>query len=252
VNRAAYKLGKKGAVHDSRALLFADYVRHSSLPAPPFHQNWAALASTAWGMMANDSAGDCTCAAAGHAIQTWTANTGSELTIPDDAVIAAYSAVTGYVPGVPSSDNGAVELDVLNYWRKTGIGGQKIAAFMALEPGNLDHVKLAIDLFGGLYIGARLPLSAQTQRVWSLAPGGPVGNSAPGSWGGHAMWVVSYDTAGCAVVTWGGLQRITWGWFSTFVDEAYAVLPEALWANSGHLSPSGFAFDDLQQDLALL
>jgi hypothetical protein len=252
VNADPRRLGKLEARHDPRTLQLANYLTVPRLPVAPYHQNWAALASTSWGMMVNDSLGDCTCAAAGHAIQTWTANTGTELTIPDEDVVAAYSAITGYTSADPTSDRGAVELDVLNYWRKTGIGGQKIAAFMALEPGNKSHVKSAIDLFGGLYVGARLPVSAQTQRVWSIPPGGPVGPGAPGTWGGHALWVVSYDANGGAFVTWGKLQRFTWGWFATYVDEAYALLSSALWAAPGRLAPSGFAFNDLAADLKLL
>ena len=44
---------------------------------------------------------------------------------------------------MPDTDRGAVELDVLRYWRKTGIGGTKIDAFMALEPKNHLHVQAA-------------------------------------------------------------------------------------------------------------
>lgn len=246
------RLGKLAARHDPRTLQLANYLTASQLPAPPFHQNWAALASTNWGMMGNDAAGDCTCAAAGHAIQTWTANTGAEVTMSTDDVIATYSALTGYDPADPDTDKGAVELDVLTHWRANGIGPSKLAAFMACEPGNQDHVKAAIDLFGGLYIGVRLPKSAQTQRVWSVPPGGPIGDAAPGSWGGHAIWVVSYDATGVTCVTWGALQRMTWGWFATYCDEAYALLSDSLWAAPGRLAPCGFAFADLQSDLALL
>ena len=104
--------------------------------------------------------------------------------------------MTGYKPSDPSTDRGAVELDVLRYWRKTGVGGYKIDAFVALEPKNHLHVQAAVDLFGGSYIGLALPVSAQQQKVWSVPPGGPTGTGAPGSWGGHAVVVEAYDAHG--------------------------------------------------------
>ena len=87
-------------------------------------------------MMHNDTIGDCTCAAAGHLVMEWTANVGAETTPADADILAAYSAITGYDPKTGANDNGAVETDVLNYWRKTGIAGHKIMAYAALEPGN--------------------------------------------------------------------------------------------------------------------
>ena len=90
-------------------------------------------------------------------------------------VLGAYSAITGYDPATGDNDTGAVETDVLNYWRKTGVAGHKILAYAALEPGNTQHVRDAIDLFGGAYIGLALPISAQRQAVWSVPPGGAHG-----------------------------------------------------------------------------
>jgi hypothetical protein len=244
------KLGKKAAVHSAKTLQLADYLT-GVLPPFPDYVNWGAHARANWGMAGNDSLGDCTCAAACHAIQAWTANTGTEETIPDNAVLAAYSAITGWSPNIPDSDNGAVELDVLNYWRQNGIGGHKIGAFVATEPHNRDHVKAAVNLFGGLYIGIALPVSAQTQRVWSVPPGGFVGANAPGSWGGHAVFVVGYDSQGLKCITWGRQQRMTWGFWDGVCDEAYALLSD-LWVTPGHVAPSGLDLASLQADLALL
>ncbi len=210
VDHASMKLGKKSPRHDPRTLQFATYVEPSALPAPPPSVDYSTAVKVPWGMMRNDTVGDCTCAAAGHLIMEWTANVGSEVTPGDPEVIAAYAAITGYDPKTGAHDDGAVETDVLNYWRKTGIGGHKILAYTALEPSNRQHVKDAVDLFGGCYIGLALPTSAQTQTVWSVPPGGAVGPGAPGSWGGHAVPVVAYDSHGPTVITWGAPKRMTW------------------------------------------
>ena len=40
------------------------------------------------------------------------------------------------------NDNGAVILDVLNYWRKTGIGGHPISAYADLKELDAGNVEL--------------------------------------------------------------------------------------------------------------
>jgi len=87
--------------------------------------------------MDNDQIGDCTCAAA--ATSSWNGPRPPSLkmaTPTDKQIVAAYSAITGYNPTTGANDNGAQEIDVLNYWRQQGIGGHKIQAYIALEPSN--------------------------------------------------------------------------------------------------------------------
>lgn len=248
-NHAAMRLGKRPPVHDSRSLLLANYIDDSALKPHP-RIDWGNRV-TSLGMMKNDELGDCTCAGAGHMIQTWTANNGNQVIIPDSAIVKAYQDVGGYVPGDPSTDNGAVELDLLNYWRKTGIGGHKIFAFVSQEPGNRQHIELSVDLLGGCYLGIALPISAQRQRVWSVPPGGLHGDGAPGSWGGHAVPIVAYGPTGPICITWGQFKTMTWSFFKAYVDEGYGVLSSD-WATGAKVAPSGFRFDQLQKDLALI
>src|SRR5579864_3647542 len=171
------KLGKQAPRHDPRTLLFATYFRGDALPPPPASENWASRVAD-WPMMANDRIGDCTCAAAGHMIEQWTTYAGRAVTPNDKAIIAAYSAVSGYNPRTGANDNGAVELDVLNYWRHYGIAQRKIMAYVALEPKNHVQAMDAVLLFGNCYIGLALPQSAQTQAIWAVPPGGPTGAGA--------------------------------------------------------------------------
>jgi len=242
------KLGKAAPRHDPRTLQLANYLEPGNLPPAPKTENYGKTIAS-WPMMGNDTIGDCTCAAAGHMVECWTGNASSTpVVISDNSIIQAYSAITGYDPTTGANDNGAVEIDVLNYWRQTGIGGHKIVAYAALEPGNRNHVTDGIYLFGGVYIGLGLPISAQHQKVWSVPPGGPVGSGAPGSWGGHAVPVVEYDKHGLTVVTWGMLKRMTWGFWGAYCDEAYALLSEDF-IGPGGKAPSGFDFNALLNDL---
>ncbi len=199
--------------------------------------------------MMNCQLGDCTCAAAGHLIQCWTANAGRMVVPADTAILRAYESVSGYNPGDPSTDNGAVELDVLKFWRKAGIAGHTIGAFAAVEPSSVLHIKQAVWLLEGLYIGLSLPATAQQPGVWDVADPSLAGDGAPGSWGGHAVPVVAYNTDGLTCVTWGTLQRMTWAFWNAYCDEAYGLISMDMLNGQG-LTPEGLDLDQLRADLA--
>ncbi len=246
------KLGKQVARHDPRTLLLASYTT-TALPTPPASFDLTSKV-TSWGMMENEQIGDCTCAAAGHLIMEWTANAGKKMvTLSDKQIVAAYSAITGYNPTTGANDNGAVEIDVLNYWRQTGIAHHKIGAYVALEPSNHNHIMDSVYIFEGCYIGMQLPISAQAQvqnhQPWSVPPGGPTGDGKPGSWGGHAVPVVAYDSRGVTVVTWGALQMMTWSFWEAYCDEAYAILSHD-YLMGKKTTAQGFSLQQLQEDLS--
>lgn len=252
---AQMKLGKKAAKVDDRTLRLARYFGTGLAPAP-VERDWTGGLIN-WGMMMNDSLGDCTIAASGHSVQSWTKLAGTtELTLPDWVIEHYYSAWDGYVVGDPSTDNGGVELDVLTNWRKYGFGfrsghkgADKLLAYADPDPKNQEHVKQSINLFGGVYIGLGLPISAQSQSIWSVVGDGQTGNSAINSWGGHAVWCPKYTATHITCVTWGGLTDMTWDFWNTYVDEVHALLSPDFIAVSG-LSPSDFNLQALLADLA--
>ena len=244
------KLGKHAPKIDPRRPRLAKYLNYSTLPTPPENVDWT-HGITDFGMMENDQLGDCTCAGMGHAVQVWTANASTEVTVADSDVIAAYQAVGGYVPGDESTDNGANLSDCLTYWQNTGIGGHKIAASVSVDTTNLQEVQVAAWLFGCLYTGVNLPLSAQQQvgSIWDVPAGGATGDGQPGGWGGHCTSLpVSGPMLG--VITWGALQHVTPAFFTTYFDEAYAILSPDWIDTVNGLCPAGFDIQALQADLA--
>ena len=255
VDHSKMRLGKHIPRLDSRTLRLAKYMK--DLPPPPDAVDYT-KGITSWGMMLNDELGDCTCAGIGHALQVVTLCNGAEVTLPDSDILKAYEDVGGYRPGDPSSDNGAVEIDVLNYCRTNGIGGRKILAYADPDPQNVTHCKQAVTLFGGLYIGLALPLTAQTQTLWDVAKTSIFGKikrmfgasdpTQPNSWGGHAVFVPGYNHIGPVCITWGELKQMTWAFWFKYCDEAHAILfPE--WIGANNLSASGFDLITLQSDL---
>ena len=246
------KLGKLSAKHDPRTLQVSRYMK-AMAPAPQ-SADWTPTEGKL-GLMCNDKLGCCTISAAGHLIQVWTgAAKGSPVVLPDSDIISAYSGATGYNPAVPATDRGGVEIDVLNYWRNNGVGSgtpHKIVAFAAIDPLDHQEVMQSISLFGGVYCGANLPRSAQSQfgclfgALWDVAPP-PAGT--PGTWGGHAIPVVKYDGTGLWCITWGAVQKMTWAFWDRYVDEAYAIVTQD-WIEANGQSPSGFDLPALQADL---
>jgi len=236
-------LGKRAPKIDARTLKLKNYL--GSGLKPKTHQWWVPIGS--WPMMLNDTLGDCVPAAAGHSIEQWTAlATLKPVVLPDATIEKTYEAVGGYVPGNPATDQGCVMLDMLNYWRKTGVGGHKIMAYADLNPLSRGQVEASVQLFANCYIGIQLPITAQNQDEWEVVS--TTGDGAPGSWGGHCVPAIAYDGEGLTVVTWGATKRMSWAFLEAYSDEAYALLSEE-WIESNALSPSGFNLPALKEDL---
>lgn len=246
------KLGKLPPKHDSRTLHLADYIDRTAIPkVPPLHK-WSTKV-TSWPIMLNDQIGDCAIAGPGHQIELWTTYAKPNTLAPSDsAILEAYSAVSGYDPRTGNNDNGCVLLDVMKYWRSTGIGGHQIMAFATIPINNPRLIATGIFMFGGICIGLALPVSAQEQINRGL-PWTYTGSytSQPGSWGGHCVEVVDYDPAVLTCVTWGKLQTMSWEFLTRYCDEIYVCLSNDWIFPTGN-SPSGFNLAALQQDLQLL
>jgi hypothetical protein len=237
-------LGKRAARFDARTLKLSKYL--ASVPPAPVEAFYHQKVQT-WPMYENDTLGDCVPAASCHMIEQWTEYAGAFVEPTDAQAIAAYSAIGGYVPGDPSTDNGCDMLTACNYWRQSGIAGHKIAAFISIDPTNLSELRTAIYLFGNVYLGIQLPLSAQNQSKWTVE--GTTGDNAPGSWGGHCIPLVGYNPDIFMCVTWGAELNMATDYPPTYADEAYAILTHD-WIKKNGEAPSGFDLTQLQADLS--
>jgi hypothetical protein len=239
------RLGRKAIKTDSRTLALGDYLT-PTLPPPPPAKDWTS-GITSWGMMLNDTLGDCTIAGVAHAVQVWSANTSAMITVPDPTVESFYEKWDGYDPTNPGSDAGGVELDVLNDWRKDTFDGHQLLAFADPKVANLVEIRQSIALFGGVYIGLSLPLTAQKQDLWDVVHGGGA-DAKKGSWGGHCVFVPAYDENGFTCITWGALKTMTVAFWEHYCDEAHTLFGQN-WLNTKG-SPAGFDQTQLQSDLA--
>ena len=243
---AGFRLGRKAVKRDSRTLKLRAYA--GTLPPPPATVDYS-KGILQFGMMLNDTLGDCTIAGCAHAVQIWTANSTSEITLPDSTILAYYEQWDGYVSGDPSTDNGGVELDVLNDWRKSSFAGHILTAYADPDVTNVTEIKQAINLFLGIYIGMNV-----TNQVMESA-GNPVvawdQTGVTSSAGGHAVYVVGYDATYFYFVSWGQVYKMTLAYWQANVDEAHALMSPDLLGSSG-LSASGFNTSQLLADLAAI
>ncbi|HEY3934912.1 MAG TPA: hypothetical protein VGL65_09865 [Gemmatimonadales bacterium] len=238
-----YRFGKHPPKSDYRTLRFQDYLSPRLAAPPPSHNVlatvYASLGTTdptrVFPLDGNDTLGDCTIAAVAHACTTYQALIGRKTIMARGDVVKLYLRLTGGL------DTGLSELDVLNYWRKHPVAGDEIMAFAAINPRNHTHVKQAIALFGGVYLGFQVQQDCiadfAARKAWTPGPLTP---------NGHAVFAAGYTRDTVMVLTWGNTQLATWAWWDECVDEAYAILPPE--AKDPAFAP-GFSVAALTDDL---
>jgi hypothetical protein len=237
------KFGRKPRAYDKRIPRMSALRAGQTLVPLPASVNYAIGMPSDLGAMLNDSLGDCVEAAAGHAIQVWTANTGSMVTPPDSAIEQFYELAGGYVPGNPSTDNGTDEQTALKDWLSNPVDGNELAAFIEVDPGDLDDVKRTIWECGLIYIGFNVPayLPMAAGSVWDVDP---AANSS--IIGGHAVVLCGFDEMGnMVVVSWGQRYTMTAAFWRAFVDECYGLVNKDWMAVTGK-SPAGMTLSDLE------
>lgn len=248
--RTAGKLGALPLTRDRRTLRLASYLPPmAALGPPPLSRDWLSLVGTGnWEMLGNDLYGDCVEAAAGHMEQLWTRALGVEQVVRTSEVLAAYNAITGWTAADPSSDRGTDPLAALKYWRRHGICGHKIGAFVEVNVTRNEELKWAIERFGALYAAIDFPDTGMAQfnagKAWSVVPGAQ-------SEGGHMVMLGAYDDYHIGAVTWGQVQPMTWGFWHKYRTAAFAVLSPQ-WTGPNGRSPAGVYLADLKRDLAAL
>jgi hypothetical protein len=253
----ARKLGKKPAVLDSRTPRLAP-VLDAHLPEPPPSCDYGNRFA-AWKLWRNGDQlsnhgqtipglGDCTAVSVASAIRVLTASgAGGEIELTDDQVVGIYMA-NGYDPSRPATDQGAVEIDVLNRWCETGYATGRqapdvLTGYGYVNPKSVDGVRRAIAMLGGLYVGLSLPDYALSEGDIWVAPTRPYQIA-----GGHAVFLHGYDADWIYLNSWGQRTRMDWGFFATFCDEAYGLLSRD-WLNVHGTSPMREDLDTLAEEL---
>jgi hypothetical protein len=237
------RFGKKPPLRDYRTLQFGMYLK-DDIPEPPSATNLTKRVCANLGykpeylfpLLSNDTLGNCTVVGMAHGSTVYHGMV-SQLHIPcQSEVIRIYNHLTGGV------DSGLYLLDVIKYWRRIGIEESKIYAYANVNHVNHTHVKQAISIFGGLFMGFQCQEKVldefRSKKPWQI---GKKINA------GHAVYVTGYNDDGVEVLTWGTTQLGTWAWWDEHVDESYALLPPEAKVEG---FTTGFDFERLKEDLS--
>ncbi len=206
----------------------------------------------------NDMLGDCIFAAMYHFLGVVTGNAGTAFIATRDQVIHDYSAVTGYNPADPSTDQGGQIADALNYFTQVGFAdGSKLAGWVAIDGSNWEEVKLAIYLFESVIKGLGLPeawvspMPSGDGFVWQ--PGTPINED-----NGHCWMSFGYKSdAGTDDDSWAleGLvtrdaHAVYWDHSAGGTGEMYAPLSAEILGRATGRAPSGVDWTGLKAALA--
>lgn len=229
---------------DPRAFRLRRYLTVALAPPPPAIDHATRVA--AWPMFLNNELGDCGPAGAAHQDQSWATYAGRPIVITDAMVKSFYFAITGGV------DSGVYLEDMFAYWRKTGLAGDQIEAYVEAAAGDLTETKLAIQLFGSAGLGLSLP-DRNTFGPWtSRAPLQDYG--PPNPLNGHYVMLPAYDDARgffkCA--TWGALEDLSYEFLQAYNDQTMVALNDLMILPDTGQSPEAFDFARLQEDLGHL
>lgn len=260
------KLGKKPFHADTRDLKLERYLT-DELPTAPARFGFGRLYPE-WGMLGNgpddtvkpgfDGAGDCVFASAAHQTMIWNkVRHGHDVAFDGKSVIADYSAVTGYVIGDESTDQGTEIREALKYRKATGVRDKtgarhKIVGYVQFEATNWEHLVRGAYVFGAIEIGFQFPASAFDQldagEIWDVVDG-----DDGGILGGHDICIVGSMNSKdrCTCVTWGQRQELTRDFYESYNDEAWGIVTAELIREDGE-GIHGFDLDTFKHDLSLL
>lgn len=227
-------------------------------PAVPA-QGWEfPVDPSAWGMLGNgpdssnppacpDGVGDCAPAGILHLIQAQSANTGNPLHATTDQALALYTAVTGFNPNDPDSDQGTVLTDLLSYVKTNGVEmtdatGKtvtvEVVGSASLDISSIAQMRYGTYVLGGSYLGINCPQQCEDDTAnWNFASGLPIA-------GGHCIPRLGEGADGGQIISWGLKIPASNGFLLSYLDEGYCLITKA-WLNAQNQSPTGLDLNSL-------
>ena len=252
--KRTFKLGRTRPISRGPRYSLHNYLMRSIAPPPATCDYTKPAASALANIYDNDKLGDCVIAGIAHVVGVLTGGSGTEYIFTDQQIIALYSAIGGYNPKDPSTDQGCDEVTALNYWENNGApaGSHRIAGWLSVNAADPSEYRTALWLFENLYFGFELPdawVNPAPQAsgfTWDAA--GPADPS-----NGHCFIGVGYTGKGITIDTWGmtGLltdQAITKYGSPHSHGEVYTVVSQDGINKATQKAPNGFDWSQLIAD----
>lgn len=193
-----------------------------------------------WGMLANDTVGDCGVASAEHVFMADASIT--HLTEPEAGAEQAKDYYFKYTGG---QDSGVVLSQYLAYVRKNGYYGHTLHAYAPVKVSDIPTLQSVVNLYGAAYTG--ITVTAAMQQAFSMHRPWTLAVCSGQIIGGHAVPIVGYTDEYLTIVTWGGLQNITYSAWHHIASESWALITGEFVTANG--DGRGVALDVLNADL---
>lgn len=217
------------------------YYAAGPLPKAPASVPPPAVAD--WGILGNDTYGDCGVAGLQHGFMADAADLHENEPFPHDQDCVQY-----YLTYTGGQDSGVVLSDFLSYVRQRGYYSHTVEAYAPVAVNDVPTLQFATWAYDFTYCGIAVTQAMEEAfgagEPWTLdVLDSPVA-------GGHCVPVVAYDSAWLYVVTWGQVQKVAYSAWHHMASEAWAVLSGELVAASG--DGHGINLAALQADLSRL
>lgn len=248
-----FKLGRRPLIAPKMCMKFGGY-QLKSFPTPAASWDYTpAAASALSNIYLNDQYGDCVIAWMAHAIGVFTGNAlGTAAMFTDDQIIAMYTAIGGYNPADPSTDQGCDENTAINYWMNPGFLGHKIQGVVSVDPTDQQQVQDCGWLFENLMFGVGLPqawidpMPSASGFHWSVA-----GDSIPDN--GHCFGSAKGDANGLGVSSWGMEGTIDYSAVAKYAansagGQLFSVITQEILNRATQRAPAGFDWTALVAD----
>lgn len=231
---STFKMGRNASAQKLKLVpsLMAD-TQFIQTPPPPVLDR--SHLNPSFKMFFNDTIGDCTCAAVYNTLIAWQSLVDSSIAIPEVLAVELYSAITGYTPDNPQTDQGAAEDDVLAYGVKNGFATRDYTYYPlwgTVDCGNINMMATLMSKLGVAYQGVYL-----RKGDLDLLDAGQVLDVVPNMdmqiAGGHALLLWDYTglslNSRVRLITWGSIVTATWAWvLARSVESHGLVFPQLM------------------------
>lgn len=250
-------LGRKRPVARGLRLPFANYQLKSMPDCPVDDVDYSVKpADFLKQVLLNNQLGCCTASGAFHIGGSLLANAGFPIPYTDTDVKTFYEHF-GYVDGNPDTDNGASEIDVLNFWQEKGLLGDgkthRIMGRLSINGTDERQVMAALYAFENLYFGIELADSWLAKppadgQVWPKAPGNPNnGHCAISCKGGKKAGGIIVDSWGYDILM--PFDSVAQATSVPLQGELYAVLSPDGIVKAQQKFPNGLDWSQLVADI---
>ncbi len=246
------KLGRRAPVSLGPHLRLSRYLTARLPPVPASCDYSSAALPSLRDIMGNDTLGDCVIASANHVQGLVTGNAGALVHATLADIIKQYSAIGGYNPNDPSTDQGCDEVTALNWYVANGFAnGVKPLGWIYVDGANAEEVKSATYLFEHIIICTGLPDSWVSP--FPSADGFTWDAATPDPNNGHSYMSFGYNGRGSEIDTWGEFGTQTYAALSSCSTTAtgggcYCILTPEMLTKGATKAPNGVAWSDLISD----